>query len=48
LKDGTALGYIKKIHCRVFHQPGSEKLKLTVKAVDKNGKLKRVFIKVAI
>lgn len=48
LKGNTAIGYIKKIHCRVFHQSGSEKLKLFVKAIDKNGIIKRVFIKVEL
>lgn len=42
------IGYIKKIHCKVFHKPGAEKLKLTVKEVDKNGIIKRLFIKVSI
>ncbi|MFL5742677.1 MAG: HIRAN domain-containing protein [Flavisolibacter sp.] len=46
-KDGTEVGYIKKIHCRVFHKPGAEDLKLTVKAIDKNGFIKRAFIKVS-
>lgn len=45
-KGDTLVGYIKKIHCRVFHKPGAEKLKLTVKAIDKNGFIKRVFVKV--
>lgn len=47
-KGETEIGYIKKIHCRVFHKPGAEKLKLTVKAVDKNGKIKKAFIKVSL
>ena len=42
------IGYVKKIHCRVFHKPGAEKLKLSVKAIDKNGTIKRVFIKVSL
>lgn len=46
-KDNTRLGYIKKIHCRVFHKFGADKLRLSVKAIDKNGKIKKVFIKVA-
>lgn len=47
-KGEKEIGHIKKIHCRVFHKPGAEKLKLTVKAVDKNGIIKRVFIKVSL
>lgn len=42
------IGYIKKIHCRIFHKPGSAKLKLSVKAVDKNGIIKKAFIKVSV
>ena len=46
-KEKNEIGYIKKIHCRIFHQPGAENLKLTVKALEKNGIIKRVFIKVS-
>ncbi len=42
------IGYIKKIHCRLFHKPGAENLKLSVKAIDKNGIIKRIFIKVSM
>ncbi|HEY4206943.1 MAG TPA: HIRAN domain-containing protein [Puia sp.] len=47
-KDDLFIGYIKKVHCRVFHKPGAENLKLFVKAIDKNGIIKRVFIKVSL
>jgi HIRAN domain len=47
-KGAKEIGHIKKIHCRVFRKPGAEKLKLTVKSVDKNGIIKRVFIKVSL
>jgi len=46
IKEGNEIGYIKKIHCKVFHKSGAEKLKLTVKALDQNGFIKRVFVKV--
>ena len=42
------IGYIKKIHCRLFHKPGTELLKLTVKAIDKNGIINKIFIKVSM
>lgn len=42
----TELGYIKKYHSKVFHDAGSSKLNLTVKALDQNGVVKRVFVKV--
>jgi HIRAN domain len=47
-KNKDEIGYVKKIHCRVFHKPGNEKLKLSVKAIDKNGTIKRVFVKVSL
>lgn len=42
------IGYIKKIHCKLFHKPGAQNLKLSVKAVDKNGIIKKIFIKVSV
>jgi hypothetical protein len=47
-KNKDEIGYVKKIHCRVFHKPGNEKLRLSVKAIDKNGTLKKVFVKVSL
>ncbi len=47
LKDKILVGYIKKIHSKIFYKPGGEQLKLSVKAIDKNGKLKKVFVKVS-
>ena len=46
-KGDDFLGYIKKVHCKVFHQPLAEHLGLTVKAVEKNGTVKKAFLKVA-
>lgn len=46
-KDGLHLGYIKKYHNKVFHDAGASQLNITVKAIDQNGVLKRVFIKVS-
>ena len=48
LKDNELIGYIKKVHSKIFYKAGAEKLKLTVKAVDKNGIIKRVFLKVSL
>lgn len=45
LCKGIEVGYIKKIHCRVFHKHGADKLKLSVKSVEQNGVVKRVFVK---
>jgi hypothetical protein len=47
LKGNIKIGHIKKIHCKVFRKPGAENLKLFVKSVDKNGIIKKVFIKVS-
>ena len=46
-KGNMHVGYIKKIHSRVFHKKGTGTFKLTVKAVEQNGIIKRVFVKVA-
>ncbi len=46
-KGDTHIGYIKKIHSRVFHKKGIGTFKLTVKAVEQNGIITRVFVKVA-
>lgn len=45
-KGDLEVGYIKKIHSRVFHKLKERKLKLLVKAVEQNGIIKRVFVKV--
>lgn len=45
-KDGFHVGYIKKYHNKVFHDALPEVLNVQVKAIDQNGVLKRVFIKV--
>lgn len=47
LKGGQEVGYIKKIHSRVFHKLQAKTLTLTVKAVEENGVVKRVFVKVS-
>lgn len=45
-KGDLQIGYIKKYHNKIFHEQGAEKLKLIVKALEKNGVIKRIFIKV--
>ncbi len=47
-KDDLFVGYIKKYHSKIFYEEGSEKLKLTVKALEQNGIIKRVFVKVSV
>lgn len=41
------LGHIKKVHCRVFHTT-KKTLNLSVHNIEKNGILRRVFVKVTI
>lgn len=45
-KGNLQVGYIKKYHSKVFFELGAEKLKLTVKALEQNGFIKRVFVKI--
>jgi len=45
-KGDIQVGYIKKIHSRVFYKQKGSLLKLVVKAVEENGVMKRIFIKV--
>jgi hypothetical protein len=40
------VGYIKKIHSRVFYKQKGSILKLIVKAVEQNGIIRRIFVKV--
>jgi hypothetical protein len=46
-KGDTYLGNVKLIHCKVFHKSGGNKLKITVKSIEKNGHINRVFIKIS-
>ncbi|MDR1198217.1 MAG: hypothetical protein LBK94_04290 [Prevotellaceae bacterium] len=46
-KDDIHLGWVKRIHCNVFHKPGGEKLKIKVHSMDKNGMLNKVFINIS-
>jgi len=46
-KGAKEVGYIKKIHSRVFYKQKGNLLKLVVKAVEQNGIVKRIFVKVS-
>ncbi len=46
-KGRNLVGYIKKVHCKVFHKIGANKMELKVKAIEQNGTIKRVFVKVS-
>lgn len=44
--QGTKLGYIKRIHCWIFQKLNN--LSLTVKAIEQNGIIRKIFVKVSI
>lgn len=46
-KGELYLGHIKLIHCKVFHKT-SKQFNLIVQGVEKNGVLKRIFVKASI
>jgi hypothetical protein len=46
-KGDMPIGYIKKIHSRVFHSAKGKELKITVKALDQNEIISRIFVKVS-
>ena len=40
------IGYIKKIHLNIFHKALKYKINLTIKAIEHNGFIKRIFVKI--
>lgn len=45
-KGSLFVGYIKKIHSRVFYKKNGNKLKIYVKSINQNGCVNRAFIKI--
>lgn len=45
-KGDIELGYVKRVHSRVFYKEGGDQLRITVKSINKNGHLNRVFIRI--
>lgn len=43
-KDGQMLGHVKRIHCKMFHLPSSNLLRVRVKKIEHNGHISRAFI----
>lgn len=43
-KGFRKIGYIKKIHTRVFHKKGSGRLKIVVRRIEHNGHINKVFM----
>ena len=46
-KDDFYLGHIKLIHCKVFHKT-QKQFRLVVQGIEKNGVLKRIFVKASL
>lgn len=46
-KGDKFVGYVKKVHSKVFFRKNADKLKITVKSLNKNGHINRAFIKVS-
>jgi hypothetical protein len=46
-KGKTEIGYVKLIHSKVFHKKLKTSLKISVKSIDRNGALNRVFIDIS-
>lgn len=47
LKGDRKIGYIKKIHNRVFYKNLKGVLKVVVKSVDQNGSINRIFVRIS-
>jgi hypothetical protein len=45
-KGSILIGYVKKIHNRVFCKPSKGRLRIVVKSVDQNGSINRIFIRI--
>lgn len=46
-KGDICLGYVKIVHSRVFSKRGASSIRVTVKSIEANGHLNRVFIKIS-
>lgn len=46
-KGNILIGYVKRIHNRVFSKPSKERLRIVVKSVDQNGSINRIFIRIS-
>lgn len=46
-KGNVLIGYVKKVHNRVFYKPSKERLRIVVKSVDQNGSINRIFIRIS-
>lgn len=47
-KYDTFIGYVKMVHCNVFHKVINESFKVVVKSIEQNGKINRVFISISL
>ena len=44
LKNGVLLGYVKRIHSKIFYDKRADLLQIQVKSLEKNGHITRAFI----
>ena len=45
-KNDTFLGYVKAVHCKVFHDSKRKNLIVKVKSIEQNGHINRAFISI--
>lgn len=46
-KDDKFIGFVKLIHSRIFYKKDNVSLKISIKSIDQNGALNRVFIEIS-
>jgi hypothetical protein len=46
-KDKIMVGYVKKVHNRVFYKNTKGRLRIFVKSVDQNGSINRIFVRIS-
>lgn len=45
-KDNMFLGYVKAVHCKVFHDSKRKNLMVKIKSIEQNGHINRAFISI--
>ena len=46
-KGDLFVGYVKKVHSKVFYKKNADGLKITVKSINRNGHINRAFIRIS-
>ncbi len=47
-KDKSFIGYVKIVHNKIFSKPNAYRIRLSVKSIEANGHISRVFIKISL